>query len=179
MPRRRQPGADLVGLARPQPRRGDLRRLVLEELEPALQLPRVHRQRRQRGLVRPPRPDRGRHGGPLRPVAAERVEQVALPALVEQPLLVVLAVDLHERPGDRASRAGRDGLVVEAGHGAARAADLADADQRLREPVEERLDARRLRAVPDERRVGPRAEGEARGRRSAGSCRRRSRRSAR
>ena len=33
-----------------------------------------------------------------RRVAAEGVEQVALPALVEQPLLVVLAVDLDERP---------------------------------------------------------------------------------
>ena len=31
-------------------------------------------------------------------MVAVRVEQVALPALVEQPLLVVLPVDLDERP---------------------------------------------------------------------------------
>jgi hypothetical protein len=33
-------------------------------------------------------------------VATERVEQIALPALVEQPLLIVLPVDLDESPGD-------------------------------------------------------------------------------
>ena len=42
--------------------------------------------------------------------------------------------------------------------------------------VEQRLDARRLGAVADEAGVGPRARGPARARRSAGSCRRRSRR---
>ena len=56
------------------------------------------------------------HRGTGRGVPAERVEQVALPALIEQALLVVLAVDLDQRPdlvgeprcgrGDR-RRAGR------------------------------------------------------------------------
>ena len=36
--------------------------------------------------------------------------------------------------------------------------DLADRDQRLRQPVEQRLDPRRLGAVADERRVGAGAE---------------------
>ncbi len=40
-------------------------------------------------------------------MATERVEQVALPALVEQPLLIVLPVDLDEGPGHvRQSRRG-------------------------------------------------------------------------
>ena len=38
--------------------------------------------------------------------------------------------------------------------------DLADGDERLREPVEQRLDARGLGAVPDEARVRARAEGQ-------------------
>ena len=64
---------------------------------------------------------------------AERVEQVALPALVEQPLLLVLAVDLDEGPGDvREARRGHR-LVVEAGRRPAGRGHLADGDQRLRD----------------------------------------------
>ena len=57
--------------------------------------------------------------------AAERVEQVALAALVEEPLLVVLAVDLDERPGDLGEARRGHGLVVEAGRRAAAGMDLA------------------------------------------------------
>ena len=86
------------------------------------------------------------------------VEQVALPALVEQPLLVVLAVDLDER-ADLVGEAGRgDGRVVEPGGRSAAGRDLADRDQRLRQAVEQRLDPRGLGAVADERRVGAGAQ---------------------
>ena len=91
---------------------------------------------------------------------AEPVEQVALPALVEQALLVVLAVDLDERPDLVGQARGGDRLVVEPRRGAAARGHLADGDQRLRQPVEERLDAGALGAVADERRVGPRADGQ-------------------
>ena len=77
---------------------GDLGGLVLEELDPAGQLARVDRQLGERRPVRPPALDGVGHRRARRRMPAERVEQVALPALVEQPLLVVLAVDLDERP---------------------------------------------------------------------------------
>ena len=177
--RRGQLGGDLVGLARAQAPALDLGRLVLQDLQAAQQLPGVHRQLRERGPVRAPAVHGGGHGRPLLAVPAERVEQVPLPVLVQQPLLVVLAVDLHDAARRLAEPPGRDGLVVQARRGPARHADLAHGDQRLREPVEQRLDPRALRPVPDERRVRARARGQARARRSGGSCRRRSRRSAR
>ena len=85
---------------------------------------------------------------------AERVEQVALPALVEQALLVVLAVDLDERADLLGEPGGGDRLVVEPRGRAATGGDLADGDDRLRQPVEERLHAGGLGAVPDQGRVG-------------------------
>ena len=102
--------------------------------------------------------DRGRHRGPERRVAAERVEQVALPALVEEPLLVVLAVDLDERAGDLGEPGGRHRLVVEARRRSAGRRHLAGRDQRLRQAIEQRGDARGLRAVPDEGRVRARPD---------------------
>ena len=90
-----------------------------------------------------------------------RVEQVALPALVEEARLLVLAVDLDQGPGRRGEPAGRHRLVVDAGHGATGRRHLADADERLRQPVEQRLDPRRLGPVADEPGVGPRPEREA------------------
>ena len=65
---------------------------------PPRQLARVDRQLRQRGPVRAPALDHVGRRGASRGMPAVRVEQVALPALVEQPLLVVLAVDLDQRP---------------------------------------------------------------------------------
>ena len=93
--------------------------------------------------------------GPCRPVPSERVEQVALPALVEEPLLVVLAVDLDERPdlvGE--PRCGRREIVDPCTRAAA-GRHLADDDERLGEPVEQCLDARGFRSVADDAGVGP------------------------
>ena len=94
-----EPSPDLVGLAGSESRRRDLVGLVLEQLEPARQLARVElassasaaRLARQRSTASAIAARSCR-------VPAERVEQVALPALVEQSLLIVLAVDLDERP---------------------------------------------------------------------------------
>ena len=88
---------------------------------------------------------------------AVRIEQVTLPALVEQALLVVLAVDLDQRPDlvGEPRRGGRD--VVEPGGRPAVRRDLANGDQRLRETVEQRLDARRLGPMPDEARIRARS----------------------
>ena len=101
---RRELARDVRGLARPQARRVDLARLVLQDVEPAKELARVHRQLRERGAVRPPPLHGRRDRRPGLAVAAVGVEQVALPALVEQPLLVVLPVDLDQAPVARASR---------------------------------------------------------------------------
>ncbi len=158
----RQPGPDLVGLAGPEPGRGDLGRLVLEQVHPARQLARVDRQLGQGRPVGAPALDHVGHRRPGRRVPAERVEQVALPALVEQALLVVLAVDLDERPDLVGEPRGGRGEVVEPGGRPAAGRDLADGDERLRQPVEEGLDAGRLRAVADQARVRPRTRGRAR-----------------
>ena len=112
-------------------------------------------------------------------VPAVGVEQVALPALVEQPLLVVLAVDLDQRRRRSAEPRRGDRLVVEARRRAPARADLADGDQRLGHAVEQRLDARASAPWRTSVVSARRARAPAPARRSAGSCRRRSRRSAR
>ena len=83
-------------------------------------------------------------------MAAEGIEEVALPALVEESLLIVLAMDLDEPAGRVREPRGGDGLVVQPGRGAAARRDLADGDERLRQPIEQRLDAGGFRAMPDE-----------------------------
>src|SRR5206468_4056905 len=65
-----------------------------------------------------------------------------------------------EGAGGRREPAGRDRLVVDTRRGPARRTHLADRDERLRDAVEERLDARGIRAVADEGRVGTRASRE-------------------
>ena len=131
------------------------------ELEPSSQLARIDRQLGERRPVRPPALDRGGHLATKLLVAAERVEQVALPTLIEQPLLLVLAVDLDERPDLLGQPRRGHGLVVEPGRRAAAGGDLANRNDRLGNPVEERLDPGELRAVPDQRCVGARSQGEA------------------
>ncbi len=88
-------------------------------------------------------------------MTAVRVEELPLPARVEEALLVALAVDLDERSGGRREATGGHGLVVDACRGAARGRHLADAHERLREPVEQRLDA--AAAAPWRTSPGPRA----------------------
>ena len=75
--------------------------------------------------------DAGRDRGTRRCVAAEGVEQVALPGGRQQPLLIVLAVDRDERldHGRQACRGHR--LVVDARDGASGRGQLAHADERL------------------------------------------------
>ena len=128
----RQARADLVGLARSQPRRGDLGGLVVEQVEPAGDLARVEGRRVQQVAVLPPALDGPRHRRPQVVVPAPAVEQVALPALVEQSPLVVLAVDLDERPDLVGEARRRHGRVVEARRGPPRGRDLAHRDERLR-----------------------------------------------
>ena len=128
-----------------------------EKVDAARQFSRLDRQFGQASAVRPPAFDGVGHRTPPRLVPAVGVEQVALPALVEQPLLIVLAVDLDERPDLLGqSRSGR-GQVVESGGGAAAGRHLSDRDQRLGKSVEEGLDPRSVRPVADESRIGPRA----------------------
>ena len=93
-----QPRPDLVRLAGSEAGGGDLARLVLEHLEPPGQLAGIDDQLVEGRAIGAPAIDGGFHGRPQLPVPPERVEEVALPALVEQALLVVLAVDLDERP---------------------------------------------------------------------------------
>ena len=96
--RRLEPSPDLVGLARPQPAR-PRSRSPRARRAPACGPARAGRARAppappgSPASARPPRPRAARP----RLVPAEGVEQVALPALVEEPLLLVLAVDLDER----------------------------------------------------------------------------------
>ena len=172
----RQPSPDLVGLAGSESRGGDLGRLVLEEVHPARELARVDRQLGEGRPVGAPALDDVGRRRPCRGVPAVRVEQVALPALVEQALLVVLAVDLDQRTDLVGEPRGGRGDVVEPGGRSAAGGHLADRDERLGKAVEERLDPGRLGAVADQARVRPRTRGPARARRSAGSCPRRSRR---
>ena len=105
----------LISSASPgrSPGRRDLARLVLEHLEPPGELARVDDQLVEGGPVGAPGRDGGLHGPAQLLVPAEPVEQVALPALVEEVLLVVLAVDLDERPDLVGEPRGRHGLVVE------------------------------------------------------------------
>ena len=70
-------------------------------------------------------------------------------------------MDLDQAPGYVGQTGRRDRLVVDPGGGAARGRNLAHADQRLRHAVEQRLDPRLVGAVPNQRRVGPGADGQA------------------
>ena len=156
---RGQSGGDLVGLAGSQPRRGDLAGLVVEQVQPPRDLARVERRRVEqrpgsRASARPP----SAIVAAQVLVAAPAVEQVALPALVEQATLVVLAVDLDER-ADLVGQARRGHRgVVEARGRAAGGVTSRTAMSGSGSAVEQRLDPRDVRAVADERRVGAGAE---------------------
>ena len=117
---RREARPDVGRLTHAKPGPIDLTGLMLVQLQAARELARIHGEFRKRSLVGPPR----FHGrGHLRPFvlqATVRVQQFALPALVQQPLLIVLAVDLHEASGHVRQSRGRDRLVVDACGGSAR-----------------------------------------------------------
>ena len=81
-----------------------------------------------------------------------------MPALIEEPLLIVLAVDLDEPSGKLGQPGRRHALVVDAGRRSAGRGDLADADERLRQPVEQRLHPGRVGPVAHQRGVGPGAD---------------------
>ncbi len=161
----RQARPDPLRLARPKVRRRDLGRLVLEQVDAASQLARIDRQLGQGRPVRAPALDRPARGVAGLAEPAERIEQVALPALVEEALLLVLAVDLDERSDLVGEPRRRRGEIVDAGRGAPAGAHLADGDERLGQAVEERLHAGRLGAVADEPGVGPGAADEPQARR--------------
>ena len=97
MPRELEPRAQLLGLADTEAGAADLLDLVAQELEPPLDLARLEREVRERRSVLAPALDRAGHLGAQLAVVAVGVEQLALPALVEQPRLLVLPVDLDER----------------------------------------------------------------------------------
>jgi hypothetical protein len=130
--RRRESRLDLVRLAHPQPRAGDLRRFVIGQVQPPHQLTRLQRQLGQRRPVLAPSLDGRCDRGPGRSASTVRVEEVALPALVEESLLVMLAVDLHERSGHLRDPGGRHWVVIEASRGAPGDAHLAHHDEWLR-----------------------------------------------
>ncbi len=92
-------------LADGQPGPDDLGRLVLEDLQPSGCLAGIDRQLGERGPVRPPALDRLGDSPPLRPETGIGVEQVPLPGRVKQSLLIMLTMDVDERPGRR-GRAG-------------------------------------------------------------------------
>ena len=158
-----QPSADLLALTWSELRRGDLSRFVLEDVEPTDHLARVERGGIEGVAILAPAGDRVGNRRADRRMASECVEQVPLPALVEQPSLVVLTVDLDQWPDLlRQPRRGHGG-VVEPGRGTAGRGDLTNRDERLRCPVEQRLDPRRVGAVADQGRVRPRPQCEPQG----------------
>ena len=141
----------------------DLRELVLLQLEATSQLSWIESELGQRGVVDTPRVHRCGGGRALSPEASERVEQLALPALVEKPLLVVLPVNLHETPRHARQASGRHRLVVDPGGGPPRRRNLPHADQRLRSPIEECLHAGRLGPVAHQRSVCARPDSQPQG----------------
>ena len=159
--RRGQPSANLLGLSDPQPRGGNLCRLVAEQLEASSHLSRIRHERRERCAILAPAGDGAGHGRAGLTVPAVGIEKVALPAFVEESTLIVLAVNLHQRPDGLDQASGRHRDVVEPSRRSPAGRDLSRHDQRLRHAIEERFDAGQVGAVPDEGRVGARPEGEA------------------
>jgi hypothetical protein len=92
----RQFRSDLGRLTDPQPRVGNLPGLMILQLQTAGQLARIERQLGQDRLIGTPGLDRVGHRPALAFEPAEGIEQHPLPALIEEPLLIVLAVDLDE-----------------------------------------------------------------------------------
>ena len=154
---------DVGGLGGPESGSGDLGDLVVQEVQKASEFTLIGRERGQGRPVLPPLRDGRRHGCACLRVATVRVEEIPLPALVEEPTLVMLAVDLDEGTGNLGEPGRRHGAIVDTRRGPTGQGHLADGDERLRQPVEQGLDPRDLRAVPDERGVCPCAKGQPKG----------------
>src|SRR5438128_3901754 len=99
--------------------------------QPPSELAGVDRQLGQDRPVCPPPLDCVRDGGSEFRMTAEPVEQVPLPALVQEPLLVVLAVDLDEPSGHLGQASGGRGIVVDPGARSAGGGNVAYADEWL------------------------------------------------
>jgi hypothetical protein len=85
VPRQVEAGLQLGCLARVQACHGDLVELVPQQLQAPVRLPRLDRQLGQRGAILAPARDRDVDRGAKGSMVAERIEQLALPALVEEP----------------------------------------------------------------------------------------------
>ena len=158
--RRGQFRPDLGGLSDAQLGLLDLASLMLLQLQTPGQLTGIERELRQDRLVGPPGfHGRGHRRAPLLQTP-ECIQQLALPALVQETLLVVLSVDLHEPTCHFGQPGRRNGLVIYPRGRSTGRGNLPNAYQRLRNAVEERLDAGRLGPVAHERRVGASAGGE-------------------
>ena len=148
---RRRAATQLVDLALARRRRLDLVGRVLGQLQPTLELGRIDvSSRSAASLARSARTaSRPSSRSAVVPPNASSTSRCHAPC--EQPLLLVLAVDLDQRPDTcRQARSG-DRLVVDARDAAPLADDLADADERLgRRAIEQRLDARACGAVAHE-----------------------------
>ena len=105
---------------------------MLVEFEAPGQLARVEGQLSQRHLIGTPGFDRAGHRRALALQPPEGIEQLSLPALVQQPLLVVLPVYLNKAARHVGKPSRRDRLVVDPRSRSAGARHLAHADQRLR-----------------------------------------------
>ena len=156
-----EPAADLRGLAGSQTRGRDLRRLVLAQLEPPGQLARVELQLGERRPVRPPAVDglghrraqlrrgrrtrrAGRAASARRAAAAGRAGRGSRRARRRRPPGAPRS-PARRRAGRSIGRSTATSRTAISGSGIA---------------VEQRRDPRRLRAVPDERRVGAGADRE-------------------
>ena len=157
-----EPGADLVGLADPQAGGRDLAGFVLGQLDPTDQLARDRRPARPA----PPGSARQRSTAPATALASHPASRRrhragrAGHASSSSRCWSCWPWTSTSPPTVSASRAAVTGSSSSAGGRPAAGADLADDDQRLRHPVEQRLDPGRRRAVADEPRVGARAEGQ-------------------
>ena len=88
-------------------------------------------------------------------MAAVGIEEIALPSFIQQPALVMLAMNLDQPTGHVRKARGGHGLIVHSRGRATRGTDLAHDDQRLRQAIEERLDAGARGPVADQADVRP------------------------
>ena len=116
-------------LARRGGEAGQLIDRMIEPLAVARGIFEIAARRLERLFGRAPGAVRGGDAGDVEP--AEAVEQGAVAARIDQPAIVMLAVDLDQPPAQFAQKSGRGGLVVDEGAAAAVGLDDAADHQRL------------------------------------------------